>query len=161
MQTDINTINELETIFNKHKNERICVLGTICIGKTTLINQLKNCVDIDDELLSLLNDRDKEFIQKIHKLEIPWTEEIGDEIDRLTKEKVKIKPGFPLFGTVILDCDIIVYLDIDEKILSEHCKKRKISLNSALYIKKSIEEDLKLYKKKNENIVYYYLKVSE
>ena len=52
MQTDINTINELETIFNKHKNERICVLGTICIGKTTLINQLKNCVDIDDEILS-------------------------------------------------------------------------------------------------------------
>ena len=161
MQKTINTIKKLEEIFSKHKNDRICVLGTICVGKTTLINKLENCIDIDDELLSLLSDEEKDFFQKVHILEIPWTEEIGDEIDRLTKERVKIKPGFPLFGTVILDCDVIVYLDIDEKILSEHCEKRKINLDTALEIKKSIEDDLKSVKNKNDKLVYYYVSVDE
>ncbi len=161
METNKNTIEKLEEIFNKHKNDRICVLGTICLGKTTLIKQLKNCVDVDDELPPLLNDKEKDFLHKAHILETPWTEEIGDEVERLTKEKVKIKPGFPLFGTIILDCDVIVYLDIDYNLLSEHCKKRKMDLCNALEIKKSIEDDLKALKEKNNKIIYYYLLVNE
>ena len=44
------TINTLNAIFEKHKNERICVLATICCGKTTLLKQIPDCVDLDDEL---------------------------------------------------------------------------------------------------------------
>lgn len=134
MNTDNNTVKKLEKIFSNHQNDRICVLGTICIGKTTLIKHLKNCVDIDDELPPLLNDKEKDFLQKAHMLNNSWTEEIGNEVERLTKEKVKIKAGFPLFGTIILDCDVIVYLDIEESLLSEHCKKRKINLSDAIAI---------------------------
>ena len=156
-----NAVQTLEEIFNKHKEERICVLGTICISKTTLIKKLKNCVDIDDVLPPLLNEQEKDFLKRAHILESSWTEEIGDEMERLTKEKVKIKPGFPLFGTIILDCDVIVYLDIDNKILSEHCKKRNMDLNNALNIKKSIEDDLKSFKKNNNKITYYYVTINE
>ena len=34
-------MNNLSTIFNENSNKRICVLGTTCTGKTTLINELK------------------------------------------------------------------------------------------------------------------------
>lgn len=44
------TINALKAIFEKHENERICVLATTCCGKTTLLRQIPNCVDLDDEL---------------------------------------------------------------------------------------------------------------
>lgn len=46
------TINALNVIFDKHKNERICVLATTCCGKTTLLKQIPDCVDLDDELLA-------------------------------------------------------------------------------------------------------------
>ena len=34
------SIDNLVTIFNKNSNKRICILGTTCTGKTTLINQI-------------------------------------------------------------------------------------------------------------------------
>lgn len=37
MNANNNTVKKLEEIFSKYQNDRICVLGTICIGKTTLI----------------------------------------------------------------------------------------------------------------------------
>ena len=45
------TINTLKAIFEKHKDDRVCVIGTMCCGKTTLIKQLPqhNCIDVDDE----------------------------------------------------------------------------------------------------------------
>jgi hypothetical protein len=85
---------------------------------------------------------------------------IGDEVDRLVYEKVKIKPGFPLFGTVILDCEAEVYLDIDDDLLMEHCKKRGASFTDAKNMKKAIEGDWNNHKEKNEK-VFYYLKVTE
>ena len=44
------TVNALKAIFVKHKNERICVIGTTCCGKTTLLRQIPDCVDMDDAL---------------------------------------------------------------------------------------------------------------
>ena len=48
---DDTTIGTLKSILEKHKNERVCVIGTMCCGKTTLIKHLPeyNCVDVDDE----------------------------------------------------------------------------------------------------------------
>ena len=33
------TINALKVIFEKHKNERVCVIGTMCCGKTACRNE--------------------------------------------------------------------------------------------------------------------------
>lgn len=44
------TVNALNAIFERHKKDRICVLGTTCCGKTTLLKQIPGCVDLDEEL---------------------------------------------------------------------------------------------------------------
>jgi ABC-type cobalamin/Fe3+-siderophores transport system ATPase subunit len=62
------TIKELEANLNKHKNERVCVIGTMCCGKTTLLKQIPNCVDMDEELFSQLTKEEAKFI-----CQMPWT----------------------------------------------------------------------------------------
>jgi len=75
------TINALYAIFDKHKNERICVLATTCCGKSSLLKQIPGCVDLDDELWPQLTKEEEEFISQK-----PWTNEIGDFIDKLVYE---------------------------------------------------------------------------
>ena len=89
----------------------------MCCGKSTLIKQLSqyNCIDIDDELWS---DFSKDEIEALSQ--IPLTKEIMDSVYKLAYEKITVKPGFPLFGFVILDCEAVVYLDISEKLLENH-----------------------------------------
>lgn len=38
-------INDLKRIFDENKDKRICVLGTTCTGKSTLIRELNIGVD--------------------------------------------------------------------------------------------------------------------
>ena len=156
--TSAETANALKAIFKKHKNERVCVIGTMCCGKSTLIKQLSqyNCIDIDDELWS---DLSKEEIEKSSQL--PLTKEIMDSVYKLAYEKITVKPGYPLFGFVILDCEAVVYLDISEKLLNEHCIKRgDTNLMDALFVKKLVEEDWNSHKLKNDK-VFYYLTINE
>ena len=85
----------------------------------------------------------------------PWTEAMGAEVDRLACKYLKIKPGYPLFSTVILDCEAVVYLDISDALLAEHCEKRGASFTDAKNIKEAIEGDWNDHKEKNEKIFYY------
>jgi ATPase subunit of ABC transporter with duplicated ATPase domains len=83
------TLNTLKAIFEKHKEERVCVLGTICAGKSTLLSQLPgNCEDLDDVLWPNLPEEETAFLRQSK-----WTEEMGNEIDRLVYKYVKIKPA--------------------------------------------------------------------
>ena len=149
------TINALKAIFEKHKNERVCVVGTMCCGKTTLLSQIPGCVDLDHDLWPRLTEEEAAAINIM-----PWTREINDEISRLADEKVKIKPGFPVFGFIILDCDAVVYIDIPDSLLLEHCKKRGVRFIDALNVKKAIEDHWNRHKEKNDK-VFYYLTVTE
>ena len=130
-------IDELKMIFVRHKHERVCVLGTICCGKTTLLRQISDCVDLDDVFWPRLTKEEAAFISQT-----PWTQEISDEIDRLIYEKVAVQVGHPLFTTVILDCEAVVYLDIDDELLAEHCRKRNVSFEDAKNVKTAVESDL-------------------
>lgn len=149
------TINALHAIFDKHKNERICVLATTCCGKTFLLKQIPGCVDLDDELWPQLTKEEAEFISQK-----PWTNEIGDFIDKLVYEKISVKVGHPLFTTIIVDCDVVIYLDISDELLAEHCKKRGNNFRDAKNVKKSIEEDWNDHRKKGGK-TFYYLTVTE
>ena len=149
------TIEELTEIFVKHKEERICVIGTTCCGKTTLLRKIPGCVDMDDELFSRLTKEEADFV-----CQTPWTEEIGDEFDRLVYERVKIKPGQPMFGTVILDCDAVVYLDIDDDMLKDRCEKRGVSFEDAKNMERAIKGDWDNNKAKNGR-TNYWLKITE
>ena len=57
-----NEMHELIAIFTNHAQERICVVGTMCCGKTTLLKQIPNCVDMDEALFSNITKEEAEFI---------------------------------------------------------------------------------------------------
>ena len=67
------TINTLKAVFDKHVNERIFVLATICCGKTTLIKRIPNCVDMDSIAFINITDDEANIIGQT-----PWTKEVGD-----------------------------------------------------------------------------------
>jgi energy-coupling factor transporter ATP-binding protein EcfA2 len=149
------TINALNAIFEKHKNDRICVLATTCCGKSTLQEQIPGTVDMDEELWPLLTKDEETFIcQK------PWTREIGDFTKNLVKERVAIKAGHPLFSLILLDSEVIVYLDISDELLAEHCKKRGSVFQDAKNVKDAIEETWNR-QRENKDKVFYYLNVTE
>ena len=101
-------IEELSQIFENNKDKRICVLGTTCTGKTTLINEL----------------------------------ETGLDMDELVKTKLSIKPGIPMFGTVLIDCDLIVYLHISDELLEERTKSRNVDFEDAKNMQMKIEDEI-------------------
>ena len=131
-------IEQLEKILEENKDKRICILGTSCTGKTTLIEQTGMGKDMDEEIFPLLTKEEEEYVCRT-----PWTKEIGNYMDNLVKTKLKIEPGIPLFGTVLLDCDLIVYLHINDELLKERTEKRNVDFMNAKNMQKSIEEEIK------------------
>ena len=141
-------LNALKNIFDRHKGERVCVVGTMCCGKTTLCRHLPeyNCIDMDDEFWHQVSEEELKVLSKT-----PITKSILDRIFELVHEKVAVKPGFPLFGVVILDCEAVVYMNISEKLPEAHCKSRgDTDLADALFVKRYIESDLQRHKAKND-----------
>lgn len=145
-----NIIDQIRNIFLEHKNERICVFGSSCVGKSTLVSQLPESVDLDDILWSELS----EDILKY--LDGPWTEELSDDFARIARDTVTITPGNPLFSTVIIDCDVLIYLDITKDLLEERCKKRKANINEVMAIKQRTDREYNEYLK-NGGDAYYIL----
>lgn len=134
----MSNIEQLKTIFEENKDKRICVLGTTCTGKTTLINKINIGLDMDKEIFSLLTQEETDYV-----CQTPWTEEIGNKMDELVRTKLKIQPGTPMFGTVLLDCDLIIYLHINDELLQERTKLRNTDFNNAKNMQKKIEEEIK------------------
>ena len=144
------TINTLEAIFEKHKHERIIVLSTTCVGKSTMVKQMPHWIDVDILLGQCMTKEEIKFCSQV-----PWTEEIGEVYGKIMYERVKVQPGHPLFCSCVIDCEVLVYIDISNEILSEHCKKRNVDFNYALQMKEEIEKDWNYHKEKNEKIFYY------
>lgn len=137
MKIDYSYINDLKNILENNKDKRICVVGTSCTGKTTYLEYVKDGLDMDKIIFPLLSQEEKEYV-----CQTPWTEEIGKEMDRLVKERIKIQAGQPVFGTVIIDCDLIVYLNISQELLKKRTKSRNVNFDDAKKMKDSIEQEL-------------------
>ena len=149
------TVNALKAIFKMHQRERICVIGTTCCGKTTLLREIPNCVDMDEAIGALLTSEESRYI-----CQTPWTEEIGQFYDELIYKKIRVVPGNPMFGTVIVDCEVVVYLDINDDVLMKHCIKRNVDFESAKNMKEAIEEDWNQHREQGGKI-FYYLTINE
>lgn len=134
----MSNIEELRKIFEENKDKRICVLGTTCTGKTYLINATNMGLDMDEEIFPLLTLEETEYVCRT-----PWTEEIGNKMDELVRTKLSITPGVPMFGTVLLDCDLIVYLHINDDLLLERAKLRNVDFMNAKNMQQKIEEEIK------------------
>ena len=146
----MSTVSEkLEEIFNKHRSNRICVLGTTCCGKSTLQSLFSQAIDMDEALWPTLTPEEEAYIcQK------PWTSEIGKFTSRLVKERVVIQPGHPLFSLILLDCDVLVYLDIPDDLLRKHCLNRNASFEDAKNVKMAIEQSINRKRGVNEIQIY-------
>ena len=147
----MSNVEELRQIFINNKDKRICVLGTTCTGKTTLINESNMGVDMDEEIFPLLTEAENEYV-----CQTPWTEEIGNKMDELVRTRLRINSGVPMFGTVLLDCDLIIYLHITDELLLERTKSRNVDFNNAKNMQLKIEEEIK-----NSNIPNIYIEVKD
>lgn len=142
----MSNIEQLIEIFEENRDKRICVLGTTCTGKTTLIKGTNIGLDMDEEIFPLLTQEETEYVCRT-----PWTQEIGNKMDELVRTKLSIKQGTPMFGTVLLDCDLIVYLHINDDLLLERTKLRNTDFSNAKNMQLKIEEEIK---KSNIPIIY-------
>lgn len=145
----MSNIEQLIEIFEENRDKRICVLGTTCTGKTTLIKGTNIGLDMDEEIFPLLTEEETEYVCRT-----PWTQEIGNRMDELVRTKLSIKQGTPMFGTVLLDCDLIVYLHINDDLLLERTKLRNTDFSNAKNMQQKIEEEIK-----NSNIPTIYVEV--
>lgn len=133
-----NIEKELVKIFENNKDKRICVIGTTCTGKSHLINKLNIGEDMDDILFPLLTKQEIEYV-----CQDPWTKEIGQYMDNLAKKKIKIKPGNPVFSTVLLECNLLIYLHINDELLKERTRLRNANYANAKNMQEKIEEEIK------------------
>lgn len=131
-------ITKLEEILEKHRHERVCVVGTTCTGKSYLIKHIPHALDMDDLIWPQLTKAEERYV-----MQKPWNEEIGKTMTRLVREKVKIEPGKPVFGTVVIPSDYIIYLKIGDNLLEERTKKRNKEYSDAKNMQIQIEKEIR------------------
>jgi len=142
MSSDI-TIQKLKEIFENNLEKRILVVGSTCVGKTTLLKSFPQCLDSDNLIWGMLPKETQE------ELSTPsWTSEMSNtwrEYVIKAKQIIKIEPGQPLFAATLFDivnCDIIVYLSIDENTLRERTNKRNVKFEVAIENDNQIKKDM-------------------
>lgn len=162
----------LLVILEKYKDKRVLVLAPPCFGKTTILKHIKNGIDMDivfdtmpeefkrhvlhHEYPIMFIDGDRETIKFTEKKFVPGdnkSEEYLEDTTRLLTEYVnshlKIVPGRPVFGTNIIDTDVIVYLklsddDLDARLQSRNTKTHRLLQRDRVYaIKRLIEKEIK------------------
>lgn len=131
-------IEKLQKILESHKDKRVVVVGTTCTGKSTFVQEIKDAKDMDNLIFPLLTKKEKDCV-----CSSPWTPEIGKTMTRLVREKVKIEKGKPVFGTVLIDSDLIIYLKISDELLGKRTHLREARFEDAKNMQKHIEEEIK------------------
>lgn len=139
-----NAVTELRNIFEENKEKRICVVGSSCVGKSTLLQYFPEAVDMDDVLFG---NQEKEMAPLLSPDEIeyvcgPWTTEVGDFMTRRSKELISIEPGHPVFGTIVFPADLIIEITVPNDILLERTKKRSANESDVLAMKAQIESEI-------------------
>lgn len=130
-------VNKLAGILDKNKDKRVVVVGTTCTGKSTFIKEIQGAQDMDNLVFPQLSKEESDYV-----CQNPWTEEIGQTMIRLVKERVNVEAGKPVFGTVVLDSDLIILLKISDELLHERTRLRKVSFEDAKNMQRQIEEEV-------------------
>jgi len=135
-------LKELRKIFAENFNKRICVVGASCVGKSALVRDLPECLDVDEIIWGSLTPDIQEQLRVYEHS--PWDDEKAKIWNAHANfHKIKIKPGQPIFAADILDCDLLVYLEIDEETYASRSAKRRKSLEHVLQHKAEVEEAVK------------------
>ncbi|HNX11224.1 MAG TPA: hypothetical protein PKI61_03715 [bacterium] len=132
-------LNDLVNLLDKNKDKRVVVVGTTCTGKTTFLKDLPDAADMDELVFPQLTQEEHDYV-----CQHPWTPAIGETMARLVREKVKVENGRPVFGTVVLDSDLIVYLHISDELLRQRTELRGANFIDAKNMQQQIEEDIRM-----------------
>jgi len=165
----------LESLLEKYKNKRVLVLAPPSLGKSTILQHIKEGIDLDivfDDMPEeskryalhhenpfMFIDGDKKTLKYTEKEFDPNNSEHQEHLKRTTEllagytqSKINIEAGRPAFGSTIIDSDVIIYLKISE----EELKKRIESRNANTYrlaqlerikaIKNNLESELEKLK---------------
>lgn len=131
-------VKQLQSILNAHQDKRVCIVGTTCTGKSYLVEHLHGAQDMDDLIFPLLSKEEKDYVcQK------PWTPEIGDYMERLARERERIFPGKPVFGTVVFESDFLIHLRITDYLLQQRVAARGKNYADAIHMRDWIEACVK------------------
>lgn len=128
---------KLQHLLTGNHDKRVIIVGTTCTGKTTLLSKIPEAVDMDEVIFPQLTKAENDYV-----CQSPWTEEIGRTMNQLAKKYVKVQPGYPVFGTIIFDCDLIINLTISDKLLKKHTEARGTKFEDAKNMQKQINEEI-------------------
>lgn len=131
-------IVKLRNLLDQNKDKRVVVIGTTCTGKSTFLKDINTAHDIDELVFPQLTKAERDYV-----CQTPWTPEIGQTMTRLVKEKIRAEPGKPIFGTVMLDSDIIIYLQISDELLAMRTRSRNVNFQDAKNMQERIEAEIK------------------
>ncbi|MBI2439194.1 MAG: hypothetical protein HYV45_01170 [Candidatus Moranbacteria bacterium] len=165
----------LESLLEKYKDQRVLVLAPPSVGKSTILQHIKDGVDLD----VVFDDMPEEFKRHVLHHEWPFMFVDGDrkaikytekEFDpnniehqdylRETTElltdyvqsKMNIEAGHPGFGSTLVDSDVVIYLKISEEELEKRIESRNknthrlVQIERVKAIKKNLEVDLVRFK---------------
>lgn len=131
-------VERLKDILEQNKDKRVVVVGTTCTGKSTFLKHIPSGVDMDEVLWPQLTEEQKAYADLD-----PWIPEVGKAMIRWTREKVKVEPGRPVFGTVVLPADLIVDLKISDELLKERTASRGTKFENAKNMQQQIDDEIK------------------
>ena len=134
---DDSLLEELKSVLSQNTDKRITVIGTTCTGKSTLLKEMPECVEMKD-ISPALTDEERTFVNQS-----PWTPEIGEKMFEIRGEKAKLEIGKAVFGTVIAkNTDLIVYLKIYDEVLRKRVNFRNGNFDDAKAMQKWIEKKI-------------------
>lgn len=132
------TLQKLKEVLGQNKDKRITVIGTTCVGKTTLLKEIPEGIEMS-KLAPPLTKKEEEFYYNA-----PLTKENEEIRLNMRARRALVKPGQPAFGTAIAQgTELIIYLTISDELLRERTGARNVKFKDAKTMQGFIEEWVK------------------
>lgn len=137
-------VEKMKKIFSDNIEKRICVVGSSCVGKSTLLDYLPEAIDMDD---LLFGNKQKGIDPLLTKEEVEyvcgsWSPEIGQFMTQKSHELIKIGPGRPVFGTIVFPSDLVIEITVPDDVLRERIRRREANENDVFNMKSQIESEI-------------------
>lgn len=137
-------VEKMKKLFANNIEKRICVVGSSCVGKSTLLGYLPEAVDMDDLLFGnkqkgispLLTQKEIDYICGV------WTPEVGQFMTQKANELIKIEAGHPVFGTIVFPSDLVIEITVPDNILRERIRRRNTDEKDVFNMKVQIESEI-------------------
>lgn len=137
-------VEKMKKLFADNIEKRICVVGSSCVGKSTLLHFLPEAIDMDDLLFGnkqkgispLLTQNEIDYVCGV------WTQEVGQFMTQKAHELIKIEAGHPVFGTIVFPSDLVIEIAVPDNILRERIRRRNTDEKDVFNMKAQIESEI-------------------